>query len=95
MSFFVYIIHSTSIDRFYVGHTEFLSERLSQHNQGFYKGAFTQLADDWTLFYSIECESKKQAIYIERHIKKMHSRKYYYSLKKYPDLSFKLLARYK
>ena len=95
MIFHVYILHSPSLDKFYVGYTESLSERILQHNQGFYEQAHTRLASDWMLFYSIVCESKKQAILIERHIKNMHSRKYYYSLKQYPEISIKLLARYR
>ena len=94
MIFHVYIIYSVALDSFYIGFTESLSERIVQHNQGFYQGAYTKMANDWELFHYIECESKKQAILIERHIKKMRSRKYYHSLRDYPEISLKLLAHY-
>ncbi|NLX81274.1 MAG: GIY-YIG nuclease family protein [Proteiniphilum sp.] len=94
MSYHVYLLYSPFLDGFYVGYTESLTERVSQHNDGFYYESYTKLATDWELFYSIACETKKQAILIERHIKRMKSRKYYFSLKQYPDISIKLLKRY-
>jgi hypothetical protein len=42
----------------------------------------------------MECESRKQAVNIEAHIKKMKSVKYYPSLKNHPELSEKLKLTY-
>ena len=93
--FFVYIIKSNSIDRFYIGYTsESIEERISKHNSSFYSNGYTSKVDDWTLFYSIECTSASQALKIEKHIKKMKSRKYIENLIKYPEITIKLLARY-
>ena len=94
MNYHVYILYSSSLDKYYVGYTESLKERVEQHNAGHYNGSYTMQTTDWELFYSISCESKKQSILIERHIKRMKSRKYYYSLRQYSEISIKLLHRY-
>ncbi len=67
---FVYILYTPSKDRYYVGESAFVSGRLDQHNEGFYKGAATKLASDWELFLEIECSDRSQALKIERFIKK-------------------------
>ena len=95
MTHFVYIIFSESINRFYVGETVNVDERITQHNLGFYKSAFSKQATDWKLFWSIECVSRTQALKIENHIKKMKNRKYFENLVKCPEISQKLLIRYK
>jgi putative endonuclease len=41
---------------------------------------YTYRADDWKLFYSLECGSKAQALAIEKHIKAMKSRTYILNL---------------
>ena len=78
--FYVYILYSESLNTFYIGQTIDLKNRIEEHNTKFYKKTSTAKAVDWTLFFYIECNSRNQAILIERHIKKMKSRKYYVSL---------------
>ena len=59
------------------------------------RGGFTTKADDWELFLFIDNLEYKQALEIEAHIKKMHSKKYINDLKSYPELRDKLIHRYK
>ncbi len=92
--FYVYIIYSQSIDAFYVGQTIDISIRIEEHNTKSYDNSSTAKAKDWELYFSIECYSRNQSIFIERHIKSMKSRKYYESLKTYPEISEKLLNKY-
>ena len=91
---FVYILHSKILDQYYIGETEDLENRIKQHNNGFYEQAYTKITSDWKLFHSIACNDKSQAIKIERHIKKMKSRKYLENLLKYPEMQTKLKERY-
>ncbi len=91
---YVYIIYSESTDKFYVGQTENIERRIYWHNTSEFQNSYTIRAIDWKLFYSITCKDKKQALKIEKHIKSMKSRKYYMNLKKYPEISQKLLSRY-
>ena len=96
-TFFVYILHSKSLDRFYTGLTALaLEERLQNHISKKYSNLnFTQKADDWELFSFIPCESLSQARLIELHIKKMKSKIYIHNLKKYPEIAENLLSKYK
>ncbi len=94
MAHFVYIIYSPMADKFYVGETTDVIGRLGQHNSGHYHHASTKYANDWEIFFQIECGSRIQALKIEGHIKKMKSRKYYKNLRQYPEMAFKLLEKY-
>jgi putative endonuclease len=94
MKHFVYIIHSQSTDKFYVGETLHVPERIVKHNSGHFHHASTKFATDWELFLQIECESGTQARKIERHIKKMKSRKYYEDLARYPEMTVMLLRKF-
>jgi len=94
MKHFVYIIYSDSKDRFYIGETVNVEERISQHNSGYYDLSYSKQAKDWKLFWKLECNSRKQAIQIEKHIKKMRNRKYYHNLRYYPEIAQKLLSRF-
>ena len=94
MSYCVYIIYSNKLDKFYIGESFDLNKRLEKHKEGFYKSSFTTKAQDWILFFKIDCESKEQSIKIEKHLKKMKSRKYLHDLKKYPEIIQKLKNKY-
>jgi len=85
------------LDRYYTGSTTLLpDERLDNHLVNYYgKSKFTSKAKDWILFYNIECQTKSQAQCIERHIKRMKSKIFNENLKKYPEISIKLLLKYK
>jgi putative endonuclease len=90
----VYILYSPSIDRFYVGQTENFSERQTLHREHFFKGSFTVQVDDWQVFITIECKTRKQAVNIEAHIKRMKSKKYIQNLMKYTEIVEKLKRQY-
>jgi len=90
----VYIIHSVELDKFNIGETSDFEKRFEEHKTGFYKTSFTSKTQDWVLFFMIECESKVQAIKIEKHIKNMKSKKYICNLKKHPEISRKLIEKY-
>ena len=92
---FVYILYSSSLDRFYIGFTTDLPEqRLERHLAKYYENAFTRKADDWELFWWLQCKSEAQAKKIERHIKRMKSRVFIQTLKKYSDIGIRLLEQY-
>jgi putative endonuclease len=88
------IIYSENADKFYIGQTMDIERREMQHNNKCFKDCSTKIAVDWTVFHLIECKSRKQAILIEKHIKKMRSRKYILNLKKYPDIAQRLFDKY-
>ncbi len=78
MDFFVYIIHSKSKNKYYIGYTHNLNLRLMHHNNGWTKS--TKSGIPWILVYSEKCSSKSDAIRREKEIKRMKSRAYIESL---------------
>ena len=94
MDFCVYILYSQSLDKFYIGQTVDLENRFEQHVSHSFAGSFTTHANDWSVFLTIECSNRKQALLIEAHIKKMKSKVYIQNLKKFPSLREKLIAKY-
>ncbi|TAL77335.1 MAG: GIY-YIG nuclease family protein [Bacteroidetes bacterium] len=95
MYFFCYILYSKSINRYYVGYTSDIEERLKLHNSGHFGGkSYAYKASDWIIFLLISCETIKQAVFVESRIKRMKSRKYIENLKKYPEMIEKLLKKF-
>jgi len=71
--FYIYILHSKSIDMYYVGYTSMiLEERLRRHLSS-HKG-FTNRAKDWEIVYFESYEKKTEAILREQEIKKWKSK---------------------
>jgi putative endonuclease len=81
----VYILFSGKLDRFYTGSTSNLDVRMEFHYNPEAR-KFTAKAKDWVLYDTIGCESKFQAISIEKHIKSMKSKIHIRNLKKYPEM---------
>ena len=91
---YVYIIFSKTAQKFYVGETINIDERLNMHNTGAYSNAFTSQANDWQVQAIIECRNRSVAMKIERHIKKMKSKVYLNNLVKYKEIREKLITRF-
>ena len=68
----LYILHSKSIDHFYVGYTNDFERRISEHNR--IKGKFTDAGIPWVLVYSESFASKKAAMDREKFIKSRKSK---------------------
>jgi putative endonuclease len=74
MLFYVYIIYSRKLDKYYVGHTEDIAKRLEQHNSGI--STFTAKSSDWEIVYQEVFETREGARLREKAIKAKKSRKY-------------------
>jgi putative endonuclease len=95
MSYFCYILFSKSINRYYIGYTSDINERLKLHKSGHFGGkSYTNKTSDWDVYLLIPCKSIEQAIFIELWIKKMKSRKYIENLKKHPEMLEKILNEF-
>jgi putative endonuclease len=92
--FFIYILYSKAIDHFYNGQSINVNIRLVEHLIHSMPLSYTKRADDWIVFFQLECSSRKQAILIENHIKGMKSRKYIRNLAEFPNVGKKLLERF-
>ena len=67
MDFRVYILHSASLDRFYVGFTSKGTLRIRQHKQK-HKG-WTGQADDWQEVFHCSVDTREAARSLEKQIK--------------------------
>ena len=74
MPFYVYILYSSSLNQYYVGHTENLEDRILRHTNSGSKS--TKKAADWEVKYTEVFESRSQAMRRELEIKNKKSRKY-------------------
>ena len=91
----VYILYSLSADKYYIGSTKDLDQRILFHQEKEFARSFTAKYSDWELFHEISDVSNKTARQIEMHIKRMKSRKYYESLKRFPEISERLIQLYR
>ncbi|MDY7394771.1 GIY-YIG nuclease family protein [Aureibaculum sp. 2210JD6-5] len=76
MVHYLYIIFSSSVDKYYIGETYDLNVRLSRHNAHTYKNSFSKIASDWEYCLTMECQSKQDAVFLEKFIKRMKSKKF-------------------
>jgi putative endonuclease len=72
--FTVYILHSKSLDRYYVGHTANMKDRIKRHNSG--RSKSTKAGIPWKLMYTETFTTKASAYQRELEIKAKKSRKY-------------------
>jgi len=94
MEIVVYILYSKIVDRYYVGYSKDFDQRLLLHNDKVFSGSYSARANDWVLYYKINCDSIAQARRIESHVKSMKSRIYIENLLKYSDITKRLLEQY-
>ena len=78
----VYILYSETGDHFYIGSCKELEFRFQDHLNKKYKDSFTSKYQDWEIYLEIQQLEYQQARKIERHIKRMKSKKYIRDLKK-------------
>jgi putative endonuclease len=71
---YVYIIYSKSLDRFYVGQTANIDDRLTEHNAG--KGKFTSKGAPWILIHFFETVTRSEAMLLEKKIKSRGIKRY-------------------
>jgi putative endonuclease len=67
MKYFVYIIFSSKLNKYYTGFTENLEVRLEQHNSGI--STFTAKGIPWVMVYNLEVNSANEARQLEKIIK--------------------------
>ncbi len=90
-----YILYSNQVDKFYIGSCLDFESRFKQHLTQEFEKAFTKRADDWKCILNIKNLEYDQARSIEKHVKKMKSRKYIQNLVSYPEMQQKLIKKHK
>ena len=74
MTYFVYIIYSKTCDKYYIGQTDNIDDRLISHNSG--NSPYTSRARDWQIVYSETYGTRTEVRKRELEIKRKKSRKY-------------------
>jgi len=67
---------------------------VEQHLSKYFPNAFTGKANDWVIYLYCDNLGYVQARKIERHIKRMKSKKFIENLARYPEIMDKLIALY-
>lgn len=93
MEYFVYILFSEKLNRFYIGTADDPVKRLSEHNSAHYPNAYTSKGIPWTLFHTIPCTISQQAYDLERFIKSMKSAVFIRNLKEDPAIITRVFER--
>ena len=73
--FYVYILYSPSIDKYYIGFSENPEKRLEQHNSEL-NSKWTKNGQPWILNKTFEFRTRSEAMKIEKFIKKQKSRQF-------------------
>ena len=68
----VYILRSLKSGRYYKGQTNDLSRRLKEHNNG--EEIATSRDHPWELVFSFECNTRSEAIKLEKKLKNITAR---------------------
>ena len=72
MPFYVYILHSEEMDRYYIGQTANLEKRVVRHNKGYVKS--TRGYRPWQMVYYENYESRSESMVRERYLKSLKSK---------------------
>jgi putative endonuclease len=72
--FYVYVLFSEKLNKYYVGSTNDIQKRLVQHNAG--KTSFTSRGIPWIIIISMEFNSRAEAVQLELKIKKRGINRY-------------------
>ncbi len=72
--FFVYILHSKSIAKYYTGQTNNLDNRLLEHNTG--QSKYTSRGSPWLIVYSQVVNTRSEAVILETKIKKRGAKRF-------------------
>ena len=69
MKYYIYIIYSLHFDKYYIGQSSDVENRLNQHNRGISKS--TKPYKPWVLKLKVEKSSRKEAIILETKLKNL------------------------
>jgi putative endonuclease len=81
MSFFVYILNSEKFDKYYIGQTDDINNRLHRHNSGYEKATKPYLP--WELVWHTEKPSRAEAMELEKKLKNLSKERIKAFIKKY------------
>jgi len=90
--YFVYIIFSEKLNRFYTGTTNDLDKRIEEHNSAFYPNSFTSKGIPWQLKVCFSFENNLHAYFAERFVKRMKSKVFIRKIIEQPELFTEIIS---
>ena len=85
MSFYVYILYSEASDKYYIGQTTNIADRIKRHNKGTEK--FTSPYLPWIIKCVIEKPTRSEAMIPEKKLKNLNRQKLLKFMEKYSSLA--------
>jgi putative endonuclease len=82
--FYVYILYSTRFDKFYIGQTNDLDNRLERHNAGTVSSTKPFLP--WKMIFYISKETRSEALILEKKLKNLTKARILDFIKKYKSV---------
>ena len=79
----VYVLYSQKIQKFYIGKTTSMVERIERHNAG--RVPFTSHGTPWNLVWTIDKATNKEAIRLERKLKNLSGKRLLDFMKRNPE----------
>ena len=79
--YYVYILKSDQFDKYYIGQTNDIDERLRRHNAGMEK--FTSVYRPWQLVGYITKETRSEAMILETKLKNLNRQRLLAFIEKY------------
>ena len=73
---YVYILYSSSLDRYYIGQTQDLASRLAKHNDSENNNHWTKRGIPWELKLQLLCEDRSESMRLERYLKSKKRRSF-------------------
>ena len=86
VSYYVYILYSASHDKYYIGQTNDVGQRLKRHNNGLEK--FTSPYSPWISKCVIEKTTRGEAMILEKKLKNLNRQKLQKFIEKYSPVSW-------
>ena len=74
MNFFVYILYNSKLEKYYVGNTNDMADRLYRHNSG--QSTFTKTGIPWVLIHAEKTTTRAEAVRLELSIKKRGAQRF-------------------
>jgi len=79
--YFTYILYSNLFDKYYIGQTNDVKQRLNRHNRG--QVTSTKPYKPWELVLVIQKTSRSEAMILERKLKNLNRKKLLQFIEKY------------
>jgi putative endonuclease len=74
--FTVYAIYNKQADKYYIGQTSDIVNRLRLHNSNTFKGYTSRFQGEWELIYNESVATRSEALAREKQLKSYRGREY-------------------